>query len=145
MATWGHWAARIARNRIRTLVVLIVILMFPRLLALILALIIRLMMRAVVALTSHLVRELVHQTMTAASELEDVLVSWLSYQMGSSAFPQPQQVASLPAGDNLRAAEAPPTAAHPTRPYDLVTWVLLVLNFLQNRQLRGGGGPQGAA
>ena len=144
MAAWGHLAVCLARNRIRTLVVLFVILMFPRLLALSLALIIRLMMRAVVALASHLVRELMYQTMTAASELEEMLIGWLSYQMGSSAFPQPQQVPSLPpAGSNLRAAEAPPPPPDPSIRHCHVG--ALGPQPPPEPPTSGGGGPQGAA
>ena len=128
--------------RWRTGLAALSVLMFPKVVALIIALIIRLWVRATMALLTHVGRELFLQIMSAASDIEDNLVSWLTQQLGGQSAPAPSYLTD---GATLHTSPpaTTPTAALPARPFDLVTVVLLVWNLQRGLPAGGGGNGQG--
>ena len=140
------WNGRALRARVltlnwRTVLAVLVVLLFPRLVALSIAIFFRLMARAVMSLASHVLRELWFQLNATAAELEDALINWLYGQLGfANPYVQPP---ALIAHDTVPAPPPPPAGGGqslPTRPMDLITCVLLVLNL---RRPYGGGGGNG--
>ena len=93
------------------------------------------------SLASHVLRELWFQLNATAAELEDALINWLYGQLGfANPYVQPP---ALIAHDTVPAPPPPPAGGGqslPTRPMDLITCFLLVLNL---RRPYGGGGGNG--
>ena len=121
---------------------LVVVLVFPKLTALLVAGLVRLALRGCVTLAGALVKELVWQATSLFGELEEAMIAWLGDQLGlqgtsSSSVPLTM---SLPDGTSQhRHYEHAAQVAHPTRPLDIVIWVLLAYNAYLQR-LRGGAG-----
>ena len=79
-----RWLPSLPRLRVdwRLLLLLTVVLLFPRVVALSVALVVRLVLRAVGNLFASLVKELYTQALLTSAELESQLVDWLQEQMG---------------------------------------------------------------
>ncbi|CAE7364786.1 unnamed protein product, partial [Symbiodinium microadriaticum] len=108
----------------RTVVLLVLILLFPKVASLIVALMIRFLCRALVGLIATLIREVGGQAMLAAADAEQQLVDFLYVQLGWGP------------GTPLFTAEppvSPPPAPTPaqTRPVDLLIVLMLGLNLRQ--------------
>ncbi|CAE7383354.1 unnamed protein product, partial [Symbiodinium microadriaticum] len=104
--------------------------------ALVLALLVKLCVRAVVALLTHVCKELFFQVMSAASDIEDGLVAYLSQQLGMHPAPPPPFLTNGPVPPQQATAPVAPQTL-PARPFDLITVVLLVWNL--RRGLPAGG------
>ena len=127
----------LARCRWRTGLAVLLVLLFPKLVALLLALLVKLCVRAVVALLTHVCKELFFQVMSAATDIEDGLVAYLSQQLGLHPAPPPPFLANGPTGPQQPTVGPVAQQTLPTRPFDLVTVVLLVWNL--RRGLPAGG------
>ena len=147
-STWS-WARQLTRGRLlrfnwKTVLAVLVVIMFPRLIALAIAITLRLVAKAVMSVASHVLRELWFQLNATAAEIEEALVDWLYGQLGfvnpyvpppplltaaASPAPPPPPVTPDGGGNSL-----------PARPMDLITCLLLVLNL---RRPYGGGGGNG--
>ena len=134
-----RWLPSLPRLRVdwRLLLLLTVVLLFPRVVALSVALVVRLVLRAVGNLFASLVKELYTQALLTSAELESQLVDWLQEQMGMA---PPAVPAQLPPPGGAPTAAAPPPSSLPTRPAEWATIVLLNLFNLRQRALGGGGG-----
>ena len=82
--------------------------------------------------------------MSAATDIEDGLVAYLSQQLGLHPAPPPPFLANGPTGPQQPTVGPVAQQTLPTRPFDLVTVVLLVWNLRRGLPAGGGGGePQG--
>ena len=143
--TW--WRSKLSW---RTFALLAVLVLFPRVVALAVTLTLRLVAKAAMHVVWYLFKEMWYQVLLASHEIEDAMVQWLSEQLGY-AGPAPipnfystptSPPASLPAGSNSNEFRPGTTqTALPTRPWDFLTLVLVVLQVRQ--QLAGGGGIGG--
>ena len=89
-----RWLPSLPRLRVdwRLLLLLTVVLLFPRVVALSVALVVRLVLRAVGNLFASLVKELYTQALLTSAELESQLVDWLQEQMGMAPPAVPAQL-----------------------------------------------------
>ena len=142
-ASWWSSFGWLARCRWRTGLAVLLVLLFPKVVALVLALLVKLCVRAVVALLTHVCKELFFQVMSAASDIEDGLVAYLSQQLGMHPAPPPPFLTNGPVPPQQATAPVAPQTL-PARPFDLITVVLLVWNLRRGLPAGGGGGePQG--
>ncbi|CAE7354505.1 unnamed protein product, partial [Symbiodinium microadriaticum] len=88
-ASWSspwNWARQLTRGRLlrfnwKTVLAVLVVIMFPRLIALVIAITLRLVAKAVMSVASHVLRELWFQLNATAAEIEEALVDWLYGQL----------------------------------------------------------------
>jgi len=86
------WARQVTQSRLprlswRTVLAVLVVLLFPRLIALTIAITLRLVAKAVMNLASHVLRELWFQLNATAAEIEDALVDWLYMDNSALSIP----------------------------------------------------------
>ncbi|CAE7237586.1 unnamed protein product, partial [Symbiodinium microadriaticum] len=112
-STWS-WARQLTRGRLlrfnwKTVLAVLVVIMFPRLIALAIAITLRLVAKAVMSVASHVLRELWFQLNATAAEIEEALVDWLYGQLG---FVNPY----VPPPPLLTAAASPAPPPPPVTP-----------------------------
>ena len=138
---------RLRALRWRTVLAVMFVLLCPKLVALILALVVKLLVRAVVALLTHICKELFEQIMGAVGEIENNLVTWLSHHLGMETPTSAPLYLTTGQGVQQQPSQPSspvPPSSLPTRPVDLVTVVLLVLNLRRGLPAGvGGGEPRG--
>ena len=123
----------------RTILALVVIMIFPRLFAMVVTLSLKLLLKGFLLLLGRLLRELFLHFSSLAAEMEQQLMDVLQNQLQSAMQPdflQPQLVAAPGFAGAL-----PQPQPLPTRPVDGVSVILLLLQFRRGGPvLRGGGG-----
>ena len=127
------------RFRLHWMVLLAVVLLFPRLVALVLALVIRVTLRGLVSLAMSIIREMYWQALLATAEVEQQLLDRLQGQLGFAREPASPALPLAVSSGSAPPAPPPPMTSHPTQPLDVATIVLLLLN-LRQPALGGGGG-----
>lgn len=139
ISTWIGW---------KTMLGLVMLVLFPRAVAVLVMGVVRLILRALLVVLCRIFRELwmechefLYHASAATGELEDMIVTSLESFFGwpNAVREAPTQPPFAHAGGVASPAPAPLPISQPARPMDLLTLVLLVFNLYRPNWIGGAG------